>query len=258
MRANALGNLNPSRIFASTSVALAVGLLALAGGTRVLTPDPAAAMIQVDDQCADAPYPTIDCEPTGGGAGGGGGGNVVPSGTPTRGLEVIRAESVLSPCQKDPLNCAQRQPGNPSHLGQDDGKPGGNGRHGGRPHRVAETNQPRWVEKCRDEISRDSAAVQKLRNFKKANPGVAYVWMSLQGELLDQRDALRAARNKPGLLQVPSLIKLQLKEVEIELAERAREGDEKESTNLYTVLNSLEIAAYDTDDAVVACRAKYE
>jgi hypothetical protein len=137
-------------------LALLAATAALAAGAQALAPSPAAAMINLGNDCTNlSGWALFECEMhgagAGGGSGGGGGGsNGGDAGTTEIPGEVIRIHDTPPPeCMLRPRTCLPSMPGGRHQIGSDGMRPRGP-RPGHRPVRVGEVAKGKLTkEECR-------------------------------------------------------------------------------------------------------------
>ncbi len=164
-------------------IALLAALLAIGGGAQALAPAPAAAMIDLGEECG-GPV-TVDpsyCDETGGGGGQAGtGGNGAGGGDAENWQkpEVIEVRDPVDPCRRSPSNCLPKQIGGGRQARADGPRTPFRSRHGARPTRVAEV--PLTYFECRTLARGWSAA--------GLNPGLAVLGSDVIANRVDKEAA---------------------------------------------------------------------
>jgi hypothetical protein len=144
---------------AQLALALLAATLLVAAGVQALAPAPAAAAIDLGEECADPTVSSIECETTGGSGGSeGGAGEIVGP------AEVIEVEGAApSPCVAQPSLCEPSEVGGRHGPHADGAGQAPHGRHGGKPTKLAQT----------PEKDRDAAGHPSLGECKKVMTGDA-------------------------------------------------------------------------------------
>jgi len=176
-------NSKSTRRGGGASIAMLIALLALGGGTQALAPAPAAAMIDLGEECG-GPV-TVDpsfCDENGGGGGQAGTGGNSAGGGDTENWqkpEVIEVRDPVDPCRRSPSNCLPKQTGGGRQARADGPRTPFRSRHSARPTRVAEI--PLTYPECRTLARGWSAA--------GLNPGLAVLGSDVIVNRLDKEAA---------------------------------------------------------------------
>jgi hypothetical protein len=211
---------------AKTALALLTATAALAAGAEALAPTPAAAMINLGNDCANlSGWALFECEMHGAGAGGsgaGGAGNTNgDAGSIELDPEVIRIDGTPPPaCMVDPWKCMPSMPGGRHQIGADGVRPRGPRPGGHRPIRVGEVVKGKSIppsrKSCMDYIKggpvpRDGTLAaaflqiedeeRRLEEHRKELQAVSerwFAWLRKGQALSRELEALRA-QPKPDL-----------------------------------------------------------